>query len=168
MNLESKVVLAEWDTRQTFPAANVDWEPKASRSPNKDGTRSLLDPTFEYGLRLEGYIAAHVTPTITFGIDFNKKLINIEPCGVNLVADGWIRFHAKFRQDSSTSFCYGVDAGADIYATVDAPEAFRWALPASPFPIIPIDPVQLYPLGDERKCWSPSGKRDLSLEIGDR
>ncbi|KAG8160926.1 hypothetical protein KVR01_009190 [Diaporthe batatas] len=167
VKLESQVVLAEWDTKQTYPVANNNWNPEASKSPKKDGTQSVLDPTFEYGLRLEGQVTAHVKPVITFGIEFNKDLISIDPVAVNLVADGWVRFHADFETGSSgTSFCYGVDAGADIYATIDAPSAFSWALPSSPFPIIPIDTVQIYPPEGGDKCWSPSKRALPELDDG--
>ncbi|EMD68575.1 glycoside hydrolase family 18 protein [Bipolaris sorokiniana ND90Pr] len=160
VNFESKVKLAEWDIRQTYPVANDEWDPEASKTPEKKGTQNVLEPEFDYGLTLEGHLTAHVKPTITFGIDFNKDFIPIDSCAVNLVADGHVTFHAELKVNSESSFCYGVDAGADLYATIDAPSEFSWALPKSPFPIVPIDDVQLYPTGDQPACIDLSRKRD--------
>jgi len=73
-----------------------------------------------------------------------------------------MRFHAEFETESGgTPFCYGVDAGADIYATLDAPSVFSWALPQSPFPIIDSDPVQVYPTSGGPACWMPTKRLDL-------
>lgn len=123
-----------------------------------------MDPTFEYGLTLEGFTTAHIKPTITFGIEFNRNLINIEPAAVNLVADGWLRLHAEFETGSGgTSFCYGVDTGAEIYASIDVPKELKWTLPKSHFTISSMGPTQVYPSGSSSPaCWSPgNGRRGL-------
>jgi chitinase len=66
-----------------------------------------------------------VKPTVTFGINFNKSLLDINSCAVNLVADGYMIFYAEAKSGSGgSSFCYGINAGADLYATIDAPDAF--------------------------------------------
>jgi chitinase len=161
VNFESKVKLAEWDIRQTYPVANNDWDPEASKSPDKKGTQNVLEPEFDYGLTLEGHLTTHVKSTITFGIDFNQDFIPIDTCAVNLVADGHVTFHAELKLNSESSFCYGVDAGADLYATIEAPSEFSWALPNSPFPIVPIDDVQLYPTRDQQACIDITLKRGL-------
>ncbi|KAJ3578860.1 hypothetical protein NPX13_g1706 [Xylaria arbuscula] len=167
VNFESRVKLAEWDVRQTYPVANDEWDPEASKSPKKDGTQSVLDPEFEYGLALEGHLTAHIKPTITFGINFNEDFIKIDSCAVNLIADGHVTFHADLKAGSGgSSFCYGIDAGADLYATLDAPDAFKWALPESPFPITSIDDVQIYPTEGDA-CIDLSAKRDAKLQYLD-
>ncbi|KAI4667567.1 uncharacterized protein J4E79_002256 [Alternaria viburni] len=159
VKFESKVKLAEWDVRQTYPVANNDWIPDASKTPKKKGTQNVLDPEFEYGVTLEGYLTAHVKPTITFGIDFNADFIPIDSCAVNLVADGHVTFHAELKLNSDSSFCYGVDAGADLYATIDAPSEFDWALPSTPYPIVPVDDVQIYPSDNSPACIDLSKRR---------
>jgi chitinase len=73
-HFESNVRLASWDVRQTYPTAGNDWDPYATEKPNRDGTQEILKPDFRYQLSANGYITAHVKPTFTFGIDFNKKL----------------------------------------------------------------------------------------------
>lgn len=119
----------------------------------------MLEPELEYGVTLDGHLTAHVKPTITFGIDFNKDFIPVDSCAVNLVADGHVTFHAELNMNSESSFCYGVDAGADLYATIDAPSEFKWALPDSPFLIVPVDDVQIYPTGNQPACMDLSKKR---------
>jgi chitinase len=171
VKFQSLVKLAEWDIQQTYPVPNEDWEPEASRHPDKDNTQSLFAPEFEYGLTLSGHLTAHIKPTITFGIEWNQDFLPLDDCAVNVVADGHVTFHAEGKTGSSgTEFCYGVDAGADLYATIDAPSAFDWALPESPFPILPIDDVQIYPTDGKPACWSPgsdtSTRRKRSIGRG--
>ncbi|KAL3442260.1 glycosyl hydrolases family 18-domain-containing protein [Aspergillus insuetus] len=128
VKFQSLVKLAEWDIQQTYPVPNKDWEPEASRHPDKDNTQSLFAPEFEYGLTLSGHLTAHIKPTITFGIEWNQDFLPLDDCAVNVVADGHVTFHAEGKTGSSgTEFCYGVGAGADLYATIDAPSAFDWA-----------------------------------------
>lgn len=166
VNFESQVKLAQWDIRQTYPATNGDWDPEATGDPNKSGTQNLLEPQFQAGVRLDGHITAHVKPTISFGINFNQDFIPIEPCAVNLIADGHVTFHASLQGGTSgTSFCYGIDAGADLYATIDAPEAFKWALPVSPFPIWPFDTVRIWPRGSQPSCRAAGSPERRALEI---
>lgn len=148
--------------------ANDNWDPEATKDPSKDGTQNLMEPEFDYGLSLSGHISAHVKPTISFGIDFNKDFISIDSYAVNLVADGHITFHAEGKTGNGTSFCYGIDAGADLYATIDAPSAFDWVLPNSPFPIVPIDDVQLYPSGKTPACWTPESSSQNRRSISPR
>lgn len=93
-------------------------------------------------------------------IDSNQDFIRIDSCAVNLVADSHVTFLAEMKVNNESSFCYGVDAGADLYATIDAPKEFSWALPNLPFPIVPIDDVQLFPTGGQPACIDLSKKRD--------
>ncbi|EUC30533.1 hypothetical protein COCCADRAFT_28596 [Bipolaris zeicola 26-R-13] len=97
--------------------------------------------------------AAFVVPSI-ITISLNFKLFG------RLKANGYITFYVDLKVNSESSFCYGVDARVDLYVTIDAPSEFSWALPNSPFPIVPIDDVQLYPTGGEPACIDLSKKRD--------
>ena len=99
-------------------------------------------------------------------IDSNQDFIRIDSCAVNLVADSHVTFHAEMKASSESSFCYGVDAGADLYATIDAPKEFSWALPNLPFPIVPIDDVQLFPTGGQPACIYPSKSEIVSMMKG--
>ncbi|KAH7124946.1 hypothetical protein B0J13DRAFT_646964 [Dactylonectria estremocensis] len=160
VNFETKVKLAEWNVYQTFPAVDESWEPGVFDNPVKSG-KQTLKPEFEYGVSVSGHISAHIKPTITFGIDWNKKFASLDSCAVNLVADGHVTFHAEAEAGSSGSrFCYGVDAGADLYATLEAPKMFSWALPEFPFMIMPANDVTIFPTGlDGDACTAPGSKK---------
>ncbi|KAG8353315.1 hypothetical protein FVEN_g8694 [Fusarium venenatum] len=163
VNFESQVKLAEWDVRQTYPVANDDWDPKAEISLKKDGTQNVLEPEFGYGVSLSGYLSASVKPTITFGIDFNDDFVSLDSCSVNLVADGHVTFHAEAETGSKgNSFCYGIDAGASLYATLDAPDAFSWALSRSHFQIGSTGDRQIYPTNGKQTCITSDSKRKRS------
>lgn len=121
-HLESKVTLATWDVRQTYPDQGTDYQPTAVDAPNP-GADKIGQPTFDYSLTAEGDITAHLKPTFEFGIKFDDWL-KVDSCYVDLVADGYLRFHAKAELSSDASVCpfeYGVDVGANLYAYVTAP-----------------------------------------------
>ena len=75
---------------------------------------------------------------------------------INLVADGFVTAYASASStNAGSSFCYGVDAGAELYATVQAPKAFGWDLSVPKYQIAQAPPIQIVP----RTC--PIGARDL-------
>ncbi|KAF2716673.1 glycoside hydrolase family 18 protein [Polychaeton citri CBS 116435] len=158
---EASVNLASWDIRQTYPVQDEEWNPQAHQDPNRDGTQELLAPEFDYGVSAVGAIEAHVMPTISFGITFHKKIAELEAT-VNLFADGYVRFHAEASTGKAgSSFCYGIDAGADLYATAIAPDFPGWNLPNHQFQLAHVDPISIVP----RTC--PIGARDLGYVAGD-
>ncbi|KAG4435143.1 hypothetical protein IFR05_009375 [Cadophora sp. M221] len=144
-NFETQVKLIDWDVRQTFPVANNEWEPESDKTPNRDGTQQLRDPTFEYNVAVDGFITAHVKPTITFGVEWSKTLFDIPNAAVNLVADGYVTFYGQANTGSSgSSLCYGVQAGADLYANVDAPDLYGWKLSVDRYQIARVNPIDVY------------------------
>lgn len=146
---------------ETFPTIDENWEPGVFDDAVKTG-KQLLEPQFEYGVSVSGHISAHVKPTITFGIDWNSKFASLDSCAVNLVADGHVTVHAEAGTGSGgSSFCYGVDVGADLSATIDAPDIFSWALPGSPFMLMPIDDVTIFPSILDGEACAISGSRRL-------
>ncbi|SPJ79175.1 related to chitinase [Fusarium torulosum] len=159
VDFETQVKLAEWDIYQTFPVVDKNWEPGTFEPADKSG-KQALEPEFEYGVAVSGHLSAHVKPTITFGIDWNKKFASIDSCSVNLVADGHVTFHAEAEAGGRANrFCYGVDVGADLYATIEAPKMFSWALPTSPFMLTEVNDVTIFPSGLKNEaCASPSSK----------
>jgi chitinase len=155
-HFESNVRLASWDVRQTYPTEGNDWDSTATEKPNRDGTQEILKPDFRYQLSANGFITAHVKPTFTFGIDFNKNFLKVPSCTVNLVADGHITFYAEASTGTDESFfCYGVTAGADLYASLDVPKVYGWDLSAPKYQIAQAAPIQIV----ERTC--PISRRDL-------
>ena len=155
-HLESQVKIAEWDVQQTFPDANHDWDPQATKHPNRDGTQRIGEPTFNYSVSADGHLTAHIIPMITFGIDFNEDFISVDSATINLVADGFITIYASASAtNAGNSFCYGADAGTELYATVKAPKVYGWDLSVPKYQIAQLPPVSVVP----KTC--PIEARDL-------
>ncbi|RBQ71241.1 hypothetical protein FVER53590_10489 [Fusarium verticillioides] len=160
VKFECQVKLAKWDVRQTYPVKNSDWQPEADAKPKKDGTQNVLEPEFGYGISVSGFLSTHIKPTITFGIDFNDDFVSLDSCAVNLVADGHVTFHAEAETGSKgSSFYYGIDAGASLYATLDAPDTFSWAVSKTPFHIGSTVDRQIYPINGRQTCINSDSER---------
>ena len=143
-HLESRVDIAKWDVQQTYPDQGAGAGPKALSDPNRDGTgdfQGLKQPSFDYSVIAKGEITAHLKPTFEFGIVFDKMWNVGGDAKVSVVADGWTRLMAAAGASSQGNcpFTYGIDLGADLYATVEAPEAFGWK--PTRFPIAAVKPV---------------------------
>ncbi|KAL4904299.1 hypothetical protein BDW74DRAFT_185624 [Aspergillus multicolor] len=163
VNFESRVKLAGWDIEQTYPISDTnqnDYTPQLEKSPNKNGFETRQVPEVEWSVGISGYVTVHIKPTITFGVVWDDLFFDIDDCAVKLTADGHITFHASAGIGSAgTSVCYGIDAGADLYVTLDAPKAVDWALPKTQYYLLPSNDIELY-----SKCWSLDSKRtDASL-----
>lgn len=142
-HLESRVDIAKWEVQQTYPDQGQGAGPIALSDPNRDGTgdfQGLQQPTFDYSVTAKGEITAHLKPTFEFGITFDK-MWKVGDAKVAVVADGWTRLMAAAGVSSKGNcpFTYGVDLGADLYAIVEAPEAFGWT--PTRFPIAAVKPV---------------------------
>lgn len=145
-SFQASVKVASWDIRQTYPVANNDWMPQSKETASRDGTQSVGQPKFEYGVKASGFITAHVRPIVSFGIQFNSKLLSSASATVNLIADGHVTFRADASAGSSgSSFCYGIDAGADLLASVQAPGFPGWSLNGQEYPIASTPAIQIIP-----------------------
>ncbi|OBT39681.1 hypothetical protein VE00_09135 [Pseudogymnoascus sp. WSF 3629] len=139
--LESKVSIASWDIQQTYPDQGSDWDPKSLTDVNRDGTASfdgLQQPTFDYEVMAGGSITAHLKPTISFGIAFDD-MWHVGTAGVDVIADGWVKIEAKagISSNGNCPFTYGISVGADLYARVNAPDAFHWTPRTFPLASVP-------------------------------
>jgi chitinase len=144
-HLESNVEIASWDIQQTYPDQGSTYEPKALDSPDADDTGILGKPSFDYSIRSTGQLTTHLKPTILFGIDFTP-IWKVPSCKVNLVADGWVRFIAEAEFSSTNQNCpfkYIIDAGADLYASLDAPSVFGWDLAVPRYNLGSLTPRQI-------------------------
>ncbi|TFK66092.1 hypothetical protein BDN72DRAFT_162975 [Pluteus cervinus] len=160
-HLESQVNIVNWDTQQTYPQANAEFEPQALEDPDRDGTQVLGTPSFDYSVSARGQVTAHLLPTITFGIDFDPRW-NVPSAKVDLVADGWLRLmaSAEFTNNPATCpFTYSVDAGADLYAQLTVPDLFKWGTSNQKYPIGQIPAKTLVSGGT---CPQSQGKRDYT------
>ncbi|KKY21949.1 putative glycosyl hydrolases family 18 protein [Diplodia seriata] len=126
-HFEAKTTLATWDVQQTYPDQGSTYEPKGLDAPNPSVGKPS-EPEFDLTLNAEGHISAHLRPTFRFGIDFDKWL-EVDGCYVDLVAHGYVTLHANAtNQDTACPFKYGVVAGAEVYAELDAPDLYGWDL----------------------------------------
>ena len=165
-HLESQVNIASWSIQQTYPQQEPGFQPQDLQSLNRDGTQILGQPTFDYSVAASGEIVTHLLPTITFGIDFEPRW-KVDSCKVDLVADGWVRFHAAAEASSSNTNCpfsYGVDAGADLYAELTVPKLFGWGS-GNRFDIGQISPKQIVaggscPMSEKRSIRSVNALLD--------
>jgi chitinase len=186
-HIVSEVNIAKWNVQQTFPDVSADWDPQASSNIDPSGTQDMTPkekPLFDASVAANGYLTTHLKPTITFGIEFNKNFIPVDPATVNLVADGFVTAYANAAASTSggASFCYGVDAGAQLYASVSVPPVFGWKLPQSRFQIgpqldfqiveetCPIKPSRREIAGNDsttaEDAWTQSGLAVPELESG--
>lgn len=165
-HLESQVSIASWSIQQTYPQQEPGFQPQDLQNPNRDGTQILGQPTFDYSVSASGEIVTHLLPTITFGIDFEPRW-KVDSCKVDLVADGWVRFHATAEASSGNTKCpfsYGVDAGADLYAQLTVPKLFGWGS-GSRFDIGQVSPKQIVvggscPKSEKRSIHSVNARLD--------
>lgn len=144
VHLKSQVNIGSWSVQQTYPQTEPGFQPQNLQDPKRDGTQILGQPNVSHSVSASGEIVTHLLPTITFGIDFEPRW-KVDSCKVDLVADGWVRFHATAQVSSSNEDCpfrYGVDAGADLYAELSVPKLFGWGS-GSRFDIGHVSPKQI-------------------------
>ncbi|OJJ03024.1 hypothetical protein ASPVEDRAFT_134350 [Aspergillus versicolor CBS 583.65] len=126
-HLEAAVTLASWEIQQTYPQ-NDDHPPQALDQPDREA-KTVGKPTFDASVSANGEIAIHLKPTVTFGIVFDDRW-KVDRCTVDLVLDGYVIGHAEaewsLNGDNSCPFRYGIDAGSNIYAQLEAPDLFGW------------------------------------------
>lgn len=160
---QAETVLAKWDTQLAFPEATSDEDPQDLTTPSQDGTQDVGTTAIDWSISANGQITAHVKPMISFGIEFNTNFISIDPTTVNVVADGYVQFYASASTgSSSTSVCYGANAGADLSVQISVPSSINWLLPGgvSSYPIYALPAVAIL----EETC--PITSRDLHVIEG--
>lgn len=126
-HLEAAVTLASWEIQQTYPQ-NDEHPPQALDQPDREA-KTVGKPTFDASVSANGEITIHLKPTVTFGIVFDDRW-KVDRCTVDLVLDGYVIGHAEaewsLNGDNSCPFRYGIDAGSNIYAQLEAPDLFGW------------------------------------------
>ncbi|KAK0647937.1 Killer toxin subunits alpha/beta [Lasiodiplodia hormozganensis] len=126
-HLDAQVNIASWETQQTYPQESG-YEPKALEDPNRSGSQTLGTPEFNWEVSASGQVEVHLKPTVTFGIVFDDRW-KVDNAAVHLVADGSVVFYASAATGSDSSTCpfkYGINAQAQLYAQLDAPDLFGW------------------------------------------
>jgi chitinase len=160
-HFETKVEIASWDFRQTYPQQTSEFDPESLHDPQRDfDIQGLKQPTFNFSVVAKGQVTAHLRPTLSFGIEFEKNW-DIPKCTAELVAHGWVRARAQANilgEDASTCpFMYGVDAGAVLTARANVPPQFKWNV--RPIDFFPIEKNLIPGDGSEWKCVGGSTSR---------
>ncbi|CBX95390.1 similar to Glycosyl hydrolases family 18 protein [Plenodomus lingam JN3] len=128
--IETKIDLADWDVRQTYPAASTEYEPKANKELDSGETgdkNGLLEPQFYASVLASGKAEAHLKAIAEFGIRFDDSW-KVGAATAGVVADGYVRMEvgAGKSTEASCPWTYGFYVGAKLYAQVDTPSAFGW------------------------------------------
>ncbi|KAI4634170.1 uncharacterized protein J4E87_001340 [Alternaria ethzedia] len=128
--IETKIDLAEWDVRQTYPAASEEYEPQADKELDSGETgdkNGLLEPQFYASVLASGQAEAHLKAIAEFGIRFDDSW-KVGAATAGVVADGYVRMEvgAGKSTEASCPWTYGFYVGAKLYAQVSTPAAFGW------------------------------------------
>ncbi|ORY04392.1 hypothetical protein BCR34DRAFT_572769 [Clohesyomyces aquaticus] len=148
MKADYGVNLANWDYSMRFPVPegeSLDPKKEADISEPKVN-KTNDDPYCEGGcweVDAKGQLVAHITPKVTFGIVFDSS--RISNAALDLGVDAYTRLYADAKVGSSQDFvyCYGADAGATLFASVEAPTVFKiplsryWSLWSKTFDVVP-------------------------------
>lgn len=122
------IILTPTRIQQTYPQ-NAQFPAKDLKNVDMSGTQSMSHPTLDASVAANGELTMHLKPTVTFGIVFDARW-KVPDCSVNLVLDGYVTFHAlaaaSLNGDNSCLFSYGIDAGANVFAQLNAPDLFGW------------------------------------------
>ena len=128
--LQAKMNVAAWDIYQTYPM-EPGFEPK-SRKPMDDigngDSNDLMKPEFDYSIKAQGTINAHLKPALTFGIEVDPYW-QVGNAKVELVADASLTVTATAEysnREDTCPFTYGVYAGARLAVQAEVPSAFNW------------------------------------------
>ncbi|GME43871.1 Glycosyl hydrolases family 18 [Neofusicoccum parvum] len=151
-HLDAQVNIASWETQQTYPQESG-YEPKSLDDPNRDGSQTLGTPEFNWEVSASGQVEIHLKPTVTFGIVFDARW-KVPDASVNLVADGSMVFYATAAAGSDESTCpfkYGINAQAQLYAQLTAPDLFGWG-GTTRIPIAEIPTKDITPGGKGEIC----------------
>lgn len=136
--VETKVDLASWEVRQTYPAASNEYEPKLEEDldTGESGDQNgLLQPQFYASVMAEGKVEAHLKVIAEFGMKFDD-VWKVPAAAAGAVADGYVRFEVG-AGSSTVATCpwtYGLFLGANLYAQVDTPPQFGWGKKTWPLP----------------------------------
>ncbi|KAI0141566.1 hypothetical protein GGR57DRAFT_487122 [Xylariaceae sp. FL1272] len=144
--------LAHWDYTQRYPNADNDRGGAGSDS-SADMQTSTEENKFEWhaDVSVAGDITTTISPLVEFGVVFDGSL-GIPSASVLLELDAYATLYGNVGggSDRDAEVCYGGDAGANLFAAVNAPTLFgkslsnTWPLPGGgSFEFIPYTCVPL-------------------------
>lgn len=124
MTSSYSVNFAKWDYSMRYPVPDS----KVDKPVEED---KLSEPKvekskqFNWDMDASGSLTAHIIPKVTFGIVFDSSAIS--NAALDLGVDAYTRLYAEARVGANQplEYCYGVDAGAQLFGQVQAPKLFQ-------------------------------------------
>ena len=128
--IETQVDLAGWEVRQTYPAAEKNYEPKVVDDLDAGNTgdqNGLLEPQFYAAVQEADKAEAHLKVIAEFGIRFDYSW-KVGAATAGVVVDEYVRSDvgAGKSTEATCPWTYGMTLGAKLYAQVDTPQQFGW------------------------------------------
>ncbi|KAJ6287495.1 hypothetical protein J3E71DRAFT_358329 [Bipolaris maydis] len=118
-----------WDYSMRYPIADGEDDKPDEETPKKDVSGSGVHDKFTWDLDASGKVTAHIIPKVTFGIVFDSSAIS--NAALDLGIDSYAQLYADTKVGSNQPFiyCYGMDAGAELFGNIEAPTVFktRWS-----------------------------------------
>ncbi|KAI1119842.1 hypothetical protein F5Y10DRAFT_283740 [Nemania abortiva] len=146
--------LAHWDYTQRYPNENND-RGGASTDTSSSMQTSSSENKFEWhaDVSVAGDVKATISPLIEFGVVFDANL-GIPSASILLELDAYATLYgnAGGGTDSAPQVCFGAEAGADLFAAINAPTLFsvslsqNWPLASANYTFIPYTCVPLIDL----------------------
>ncbi|KAI3336893.1 carbohydrate-binding module family 18 [Xylariaceae sp. AK1471] len=143
--------LAHWDYTQRYPNQNND-RGGAETDTVADMQTSMSENKFEWhaDVDVNGDVTATISPLVEFGVVFDSTL-GIPSASVLLELDAYATLYgnAGVGDNTTAQVCYGGEAGANLFAAVNAPSLFgvslsqNWPLAMGTYTFIPYACVPL-------------------------
>ncbi|KAF5852879.1 hypothetical protein GGP41_008338 [Bipolaris sorokiniana] len=142
LNTKYAVNFGNWDYAMRYPTPQGESDTPTKTGDLKEPQISNSTDPFSWTLDANGQITAHIIPKVTFGIVFDNSAIS--NAALDLGVDAYARLAGTSTVGSNQNFkyCYEADAGATLFASVQAPTIFGqslsryYALWADTYPII--------------------------------
>jgi chitinase len=120
-----KVNFAKWDYSMRYPVPQGEQEgPEKMSDYSEPQVEKSADP-FQWDLDAKGQLTVHIIPKVTFGIVFDNSAIS--NAAMDIGVDAYTRLYAdlKVGLNEPLVYCYGVDGGASLFASIEAPTLFK-------------------------------------------
>ena len=161
--LEARVDVASWEFEYKLPAALDPSEPDPVDYGHTGDKNGVEAPQFYAGVQAQGNAKAHIIAALEFGVRFDDRW-KVGAAAASVVADGWVGVNvaAGISTKATCPFTWGLEAGVDLYAKAEAPDAFGWKM--GPYPLPGSTKVTIYPGGQcpDLRQGAPERRRGLS------
>ncbi|RYN58904.1 hypothetical protein AA0114_g1804 [Alternaria tenuissima] len=129
INATYEMEMPGWDYSMRYPIPDGEDDKPDEETTKKDVSGSGVHDQFTWDLDASGKVTAHIIPKVTFGIVFDSSAIS--NAALDLGVDSYAQLYANTKVGSNQPFiyCYGMDAGAELFGNIEAPTVFktRWS-----------------------------------------